>query len=114
MSQMRRFLSFRDFDWALLSMVLALCTISVLEIYSATLQTRFAELSHQADLFIVVGMILMFILAKIDYHRLIDWAPWAYGVCLVALIAVKLVGQRRWAPGDGFRSGRCNFSHPNG
>ena len=43
----------------------------------------------------------MFILAKIDYHRLLDWAPWAYGVCLVALIAVKLVGHkalgaRRW------------------
>ena len=30
MSPVRRFLSFRDFDWALLGMVLVLCTISVL------------------------------------------------------------------------------------
>jgi len=30
---MRRMLSFRDFDWALLGMVLILCTVSVLEIY---------------------------------------------------------------------------------
>ncbi len=43
MSPARRFLSFRDFDWALLGMVLVLCTISVLEIYSATFHTRFAS-----------------------------------------------------------------------
>ncbi|MGO9438806.1 MAG: rod shape-determining protein RodA [Terracidiphilus sp.] len=98
---MRRFLSFRDFDWGLLGMVLLLCTISVLEIYSATLHTKFANFHDRQVVFIVVGLILMFILAKIDYHRLLDWAPWAYGVCLVALVAVKLVGHkalgaRRW------------------
>ena len=80
MSQMRRFLSFRDFDWGLLSMVLALCTISVFEIYSATLRTKFATFHNRQMVFIAIGMILMFILAKIDYHRLIDSAPWAYGV----------------------------------
>ncbi len=101
MSPMRRFLSFRDFDWGLLGMVLLLCTISVLEIYSATLHTKFANFHDRQVVFIVVGLILMFILAKIDYHRLLDWAPWAYGVCLVALVAVKLVGHkalgaRRW------------------
>ncbi|HSZ17420.1 MAG TPA: rod shape-determining protein RodA [Terracidiphilus sp.] len=101
MSPMRRFLSFRDFDWGLLGMVLLLCTISVLEIYSATLHTRFSGFHTRQVFFIVAGLVLMFILAKIDYHRLLDWAPWAYGVCLVALIAVKLVGHkalgaRRW------------------
>ncbi|MGA7107805.1 MAG: FtsW/RodA/SpoVE family cell cycle protein, partial [Terracidiphilus sp.] len=101
MSPMRRFLSFRDFDWGLLGMVLVLCTISVLEIYSATLHTRFSGFHTRQVFFIVAGLVLMFILAKIDYHRLLDWAPWAYGVCLVALIAVKLVGHkalgaRRW------------------
>ena len=34
----------------------------------------------------------MFIFAKIDYHRLLDWAPWAYGVCLVSLAAVQAAG----------------------
>ncbi len=38
---MRRFLSFRDFDWGLLGVILLLCTVSVLEIYSATLHTKF-------------------------------------------------------------------------
>ena len=32
---MRRAMSFGDFDWPLLGMVLALCTVSVFEIYSA-------------------------------------------------------------------------------
>ncbi|HEX4284777.1 MAG TPA: FtsW/RodA/SpoVE family cell cycle protein, partial [Terracidiphilus sp.] len=101
MSQMRRFMSFRDFDWGLLGMVLILCTLSVLEIYSATLHTRFAGFHTKQVLFVVAGVIVMFILAKIDYHRLLDWAPWAYGVCIVSLIAVRLVGHkalgaRRW------------------
>ena len=38
---MRRILSFRDFDWPLLGMVLLLCTVSVFEIYSATLHTKY-------------------------------------------------------------------------
>ena len=38
---MRRIMSFRDFDWTLLGVVGLLCTISVLEIYSATLHTKY-------------------------------------------------------------------------
>ena len=43
----------------------------------------------------------MFLFSKIDYHKLIDFIPWVYGVCLVALVAVlavghKVLGARRW------------------
>jgi rod shape determining protein RodA len=98
---MRRILTFRDFDWALLGMVLVLCTVSVFEVYSATLHTRFSGFHTRQVLWIAGGLVAMFILSKIDYHRLLDWAPWAYGVCLLALVAVKLVGHkalgaRRW------------------
>jgi rod shape determining protein RodA len=115
---MRRFMSFRDFDWALLGMVLLLCTISVLEIYSATLHTKYAATPgffndqkvwvaghtgfHTKQLFYIVGgLAAMFLFAKIDYHKLIDFVPWAYGVCLLALVTVLAVGQkvlgaRRW------------------
>ena len=101
MSQMRRFLSFRDFDWTLLGMVLLLCTISVFEIYSATLHTKYTGFHTKQIYWIVGGLAAMFIFAKIDYHKLIDYVPWAYGVCLVALVAVLAVGQkvlgaRRW------------------
>jgi rod shape determining protein RodA len=97
----RRFLSFRDFDWALLGMVLLLCTISVLEIYSATLHTKYTGFHTKQIYWIAAGLVAMFAFAKIDYHKLIDLVPWAYGICLVALVAVLVVGQkvlgaRRW------------------
>jgi rod shape determining protein RodA len=115
---MRRFMSFRDFDWTLLGMVILLCTISVFEIYSATLHTKYAATPgffndqkvwvaghtgfHTKQLFYILGgLVAMFLFSKIDYHKLIDFVPWAYGVCLLALVAVLAVGQkvlgaRRW------------------
>ena len=100
---MRRFLSFRDFDWGLLLMVLTLCVISVMEIYSATLHTKYVGGHFQTKqvYYILGGLVAMFIFSKIDYHKLLDWSPWAYGVCIVALVAVKLIGvkvlgARRW------------------
>jgi rod shape determining protein RodA len=91
---MRRILSFRDFDWALLGMVLLLCTVSVLEIYSATLHTRYTGFHTKQMFWISGGLVAMFLFSKIDYHRLLDWVPWAYGVSFVALVAVKLVGHK--------------------
>jgi rod shape determining protein RodA len=98
---MRRFLSFRDFDWTLLGMVLVLCIISVLEIYSATLHTKYVGFHTKQIFWIVGGLIAMFLFAKIDYHKMIDFVPWAYGVCIVSLLAVlavghKALGAKRW------------------
>ncbi len=98
---LRRFLSFRDFDWALLGLVLLLCSMSVLEVHSATVHTKFASFGSRQILFVAAGIVGMFILAKIDYHRLIDFSPWFYGIFVVSLVAVKLVGHkalgaRRW------------------
>jgi rod shape determining protein RodA len=98
---MRRFLSFRDFDWALLGMVLLLCTVSIFEIYSATLHTKYVGYHTKQMFWIGGGLAAMFLFAKIDYHKLIDFVPWAYGVALLALVAVlavghKAMGGRRW------------------
>ncbi|MGA2205751.1 MAG: rod shape-determining protein RodA [Terracidiphilus sp.] len=99
---MRRILSFRDFDWALLGLLLLLCTLSVLEVHSATLHTRFASFGTRQIFWIAAGMAAMFVFSKIDYHRVLDWAPWAYGFGLLALAAVlsplghKALGGRRW------------------
>jgi rod shape determining protein RodA len=98
---MRRFSSFRDFDWTLLTLVLLISVISVIEIKSATLHTKFHGFGEKQVSFIVVGVVLMFLISFIDYHRLLDIAPWAYGISLLLLVAVKAVGQkvlgaRRW------------------
>ncbi len=103
MSQMRRFLSFRDFDWTLLGMVLLLCALSVFEIYSATLHTKYTGFHSKQVFWIAGGLVAMFVFSRIDYHRLLDWVPWAYGFCVLSLAAVlvpgighKALGARRW------------------
>ncbi len=103
MSPARRFLSFRDFDWALLAMVLVLCTLSVFEIYSATLHTRYTGFHTKQVFWIAGGLAGMFLFAKIDYHKLIDFTPWIYGIFLFLLgivlipgIGHKALGARRW------------------
>ena len=98
---MRRMMSYRDFDWVLLGFVLLLSVISVLEIYSATLHTKFVHFDQKQVFWLLGGLACMFIFSLINYHLLLDIAHWAYGVCLVALVAVLLVGQkvlggRRW------------------
>ncbi len=99
---MRRILSFKDFDWTLLGLVLLLCIFSVLEVYSTTAHTRFASFAPKQIYFIAAGVVGMFLFAKIDYHKLLGWAPWAYGVGILALAAVlsplghKALGGRRW------------------
>ncbi len=92
---------FRDFDWTLLGFVLVLSVLSVTEIRSATAMTKFHGFQVKQMGFFAVGLVLMFGVALIDYHRLLDVAPWAYGIGIFSLVAVKAVGQkvmggRRW------------------
>lgn len=98
---MFRFSSYRDFDWVLLGFVMLLSVISVLEIKSATVHTKFHGFDHKQIEFLAAGLLLMFLISMIDYHRLLDIVPWAYGISILSLLAVKLVGQkvlgaRRW------------------
>jgi rod shape determining protein RodA len=91
---MQRLSSYRDFDWVLLGFVLILSLISVLEIKSATLHTKFHGFDHKQIGFLAAGLVLMFLISLIDYHRLIDIAHWAYGIGILSLIAVALFGTR--------------------
>ncbi|MFZ0662672.1 MAG: rod shape-determining protein RodA [Acidobacteriaceae bacterium] len=97
----RRMLSFRDFDWTLLGFVLILAVFSVLEIYSATLHTRFVGFYKQQILWFVGGLAAMFALSLVNYHRLLEIIHWLYAFCLVSLVGVlvagtRIMGARRW------------------
>jgi rod shape determining protein RodA len=98
---MRRFLSVRDFDWTLLGFVLILSVFSILEIYSATLHTKFVGFHRMQTLWLLGGLVAMFVFSLIDYHLLVDFVHWIYGFCVVSLVAVlvvgtKVLGARRW------------------
>ncbi|MBV9088102.1 MAG: FtsW/RodA/SpoVE family cell cycle protein, partial [Acidobacteriaceae bacterium] len=98
---MTRSLSFRDFDWVLLFFVLAICGLGVMEIYSATLTTKFVGVHIKQVYWILGGMALMFIVSLIDYHALLDNVHYFYLASIGSLIAVllfgkKYLGARRW------------------
>jgi rod shape determining protein RodA len=98
---MRRLISFRDFDWTLLGFVLVLSVISILEIYSATMHTKFVGFHKQQIFWLIGGLGAMFLFSMIDYHSLLNSIRWVYGFCLVSLVAVlavgtKVLGARRW------------------
>src|ERR1700748_2842526 len=92
---------FRDFDWVLLGFVLALSIVSVLEIRSATAMTKFHGFQQKQMVFLGIGLVVMFAVSLVDYHRLLDISWWAYGFSILSLVAVlvvgkKVLGARRW------------------
>ncbi|HET6842680.1 MAG TPA: rod shape-determining protein RodA [Candidatus Angelobacter sp.] len=98
---MRRFLSFRDFDWVLLGFVLLICTLGVIEIYSTTYGTKFAG-SHVRQIYwIVAGLGLMFVISLVNYQLLLERSHLIYVAAVAALLAVaffgkKYLGAKRW------------------
>lgn len=98
---MKRYISFRDFDWVLLGFVLAICAAGVLEIYSATVGTKFAGAHIRQVYWVLGGCFVMFIVSRVNYHVLLDQVPWMYVVSVVSLMSVlafgqKYLGARRW------------------
>src|SRR5215471_2986671 len=98
---MQRLSDYRDFDWVLLGFVMLLSVISVFEIRSATLHTKFHGFETKQVGFLAAGLVLMFLISLIDYHRLIDIIHWAYGVGILSLLAVlafgtRVLGGKRW------------------
>ncbi|SDE76626.1 rod shape-determining protein RodA [Terriglobus roseus] len=98
---MTRFSAYRDFDWTLFGFVMLMSLISVMEIYSATLHTKFHGFHTKQMMFLGIAVPLMFIVSLIDYHRLLEIAHWAYGISIASLLAVlvvgkKVLGARRW------------------
>jgi rod shape determining protein RodA len=86
----------RDYDWWLLAILAAICALGVLEIYSATHGSALAGMHMKQLRWIGVGVVLMIILSRLDYHLILDQAPILYLIGVAALAAVLLVGQRRF------------------
>ena len=100
----------RDYDWWLIAILAAICTIGVLEIYSATHGSALSGMHTKQIRWLVLGFVLMFALSWLDYHLILDQAWILYLVGLIALVAVLLVGHtrfgaKRWIPilGEAFQ-----------
>ena len=93
----------REYDWWLLTLVLAICTIGVAEIYSATHASHLAGMHTKQIWWLGLGLVCLFVLSRIDYHLILDQAPVFYLIGLAALVAVLAVGHtrfgaKRWIP----------------
>lgn len=97
---MREGIRFRDFDWPLLLMVLAICSLGIVEIYSATQAappgSRLAGLHWKQLWWVVIGVACMLALSRVDYHTVLDQAPLLYLLGLAGLVLVLIIGESRF------------------
>src|SRR4051812_17115990 len=103
---MRNF-SFRDLDWPLIIIALLISSLGVLQIYSATHDSQVQSSWWKQIVFIVIGIVIMWVMSAIDYHSLMGKAPLMYGVSVALLVLVlvvgsKIWGSKRWIPIFGF------------
>src|SRR6266852_686330 len=98
---MSRYVSYRDFDWVLMTFVLVLCALGVLQIRSATEHTKFAGAHLRQIYWVLAGVGAMFLVSLLNYQVLLERIHWFYIFSLASLISVLLFGQkylgaRRW------------------
>lgn len=107
----RQFRLIKHIDYSLIFLVLVLCFLGLLVIYSTTQP----EISNEEDiqftkrqlLYILVGLFLCFVVATIDYHQLEKIAILIYILAIIMLVYVLLFGKttggaRRWIKVAGF------------
>jgi len=93
----------RDYDWWLVAILAAICALGVIEIYSATHGSALTGMHLKQMRWLVVGVVLMFVFSRVDYHVIMDQALILYIIGIAALLAVLLVGHtrfgaKRWIP----------------
>ncbi|HUA62936.1 MAG TPA: rod shape-determining protein RodA [Verrucomicrobiae bacterium] len=98
-----RYLSIRDIDWTLLIIVLLICGVGVVQIYSATIGTDAHSSWWRQILWILSGLFLMFLVVTVDYHTWLHHVPIMYIISVVALLATAVLGDAvfgasRWIP----------------
>jgi len=97
----------RDLDWPLVVVSLAICTLGVLQIYSATLATKWEDAWWKQILWVASGAVMMWVVSVVDYHFLLGRVFYLYAgaVALLIVTAVlgnKVFGSTRWIKVGGF------------
>ncbi len=97
----RRLIS--HFDWVLFLLILALLSVGVLAVYSATYDghRRFSPFAVRQLSWATMGLICMLVAFAIDYRRLDRWVYIIYGISMLLLVLVPILGSfgggaRRW------------------
>lgn len=100
---MAAYRTLRDFDWTMWGVTLLLCSLGVLQIYSATRDSIWRNVWTKQIFCIVIGALLAWAISRIDYHTLLGHVPWMYAgtiflLLVTLLVGAKIFGSRRWIP----------------
>lgn len=100
---MSGYLNLRDIDWGMLAIVLVICALGVVQIFSATIGTQWQDAWWKQIVWTTVGLLLMWIATAIDYHALMTrvWALYALSILLLFAVLVagkQAFGSTRWIP----------------
>jgi len=92
----------KDFDWFLLGVAVVIAVIGAIEIYSTTLGTPLVGQYRKQILFTFIGCLGAFVVSRIDYHAILERAPWLFGLGVLGLVVLlftkPVAGARRWFP----------------
>jgi rod shape determining protein RodA len=96
-------IKWKDVDWPMLLIATALTLMGIMQINSATFDTKFQDSWWKQMIFLGPGLVMFVAVSMIDYHRLIGQAYVMYGVLVGSLIltffvGIKVLGARRWLP----------------
>ncbi len=85
-----------NFDWTLIGIVCSICLVGVLNIYSASAAYKLVGAPYYVKQlnWMIFGLFISLMVASLDYHILEDFSYWFYGLLILLLLAVLLVGKR--------------------
>ena len=85
-----------NIDWMLVGLVIVICLLGILNIYSATTPYKVVGSPYYIKQFywMLFGIFIALLMCSVDYHILEDLSYWLYGLLVVLLLAVLVVGRR--------------------
>jgi len=100
---MSTYRSTHDIDWTMFLIALVICAVGVLQIYSATRDTDYTSAWWKQVIYVIGGIVLMWIAMSIDYKTFLHYVPALYGASVLSLLATYFLGQKaygstRWIP----------------
>jgi len=92
---------FRDIDWVLLGLAIAIALIGVVEIYSTTQHSVLQGQFKKQIYWLIISVVLALVISHLDYHFLLEQTPWLYVLSILALGELLVAGHaiaraKRW------------------
>src|SRR6266568_1682321 len=98
---MNKSFSFREIDWVLLGLALAIAVLGIIEVYSTTIHSPLAGQHRKQIYWVLLSLILALVVSQIDYRLALEQTAWLYVLSILMLAGLLVAGHsvggvRRW------------------